>query len=166
MTNRVHLLGHSRGAGIAQVVGRELLEAGDNLGSVVGWNSIGRWGRHSERQRAQWIKTGYIEVEHSRTGQTLRMNESYVHDLEAHEERLRLLSAVRALSNRLLFIHAETDLTVPISEVERLLKEAESKAYLSEIEGSTHTFGMTHPVEIITGSLAKVVKLTIRHLQS
>lgn len=166
MTGKVHLLGHSRGAGIAQIVGRELVENAENIGYVVGWNSIGKWGRHTERQRSLWIKNGFVEVEHTRTGQTLRMNVSYLEDLEANEARFRLDDAARTLGSRLLFIHAETDLTVNIAEVRRLLKSAKSKASLHEIEGSTHTFGMTHPVESITGSLVKVVKYTIRHLQS
>ena len=166
MTGKVHLLGHSRGAGVAQIVGRELVENAENIGYVVGWNSVCKWGRYTERQRTQWVKNGVMEVDHSRTGQVLTMNVSYLEDLEANEERFRLDDAAKALGSRLLFIHAETDLTVNIAEIRRLLKHSRSKASLQEIEGSTHTFGMSHPVDCVTGSLVKVVKYTIRHLQS
>ncbi len=166
MTGKVHLIGHSRGGGIAQVVGRELVERAENIGAVIGWNSVGKWGRHSERQRTHWIEQGYLEVEHSRTGQTLRMNASYLEDLESNEERLRLITACEVLGSRMLFIHAETDMTVNIAEVRRLIKDSNGRASLIEVEGSTHTFGITHPLESITGSLVKVVKHTIRHLQS
>ena len=165
MSGKVHLLGHSRGAGVAQIVGRELVENADNVGFVVGWNSVGKWGRYTERQRILWVDKGFMEIEHGRTGQTLKMNASYMEDLEANESRFRLDEALKVLGSRMLFIHAETDLTVSIAEIRRLLKMAESKASLQEIDGSTHTFGMTHPVESITGSLVKVVKYTIRHLQ-
>lgn len=166
MTGKVHLIGHSRGGGIAQVAGRELVERAANIGTVIGWNSVGKWGRHSERQRTHWIEHGYVEVDHSRTGQTLRMNASYLEDLEVNEERLRLITACEVLGSRMLFIHSETDMTVNIAEVRRLIRDSQAKASVLEIEGSTHTFGITHPLEAITGSLVKVVKHTIRHLQS
>ncbi len=164
-TGVIHVVGHSRGGGIAHVAAREMMGSDVILGNVVVWNSIGKWGRWTDRQRDVWLDQGYVEIENSRTGQTLKMNKTYLLDNEAHEDRLSLVRSSAQLGERLLYIHAEMDLTVNIAEIRRLQAAANTSADLVTIDGSTHTFGMVHNNENVTGSFTKVLDHTIRHLK-
>jgi pimeloyl-ACP methyl ester carboxylesterase len=160
----IHLVGHSRGGGIALVAGRELLHEG-LLGKVILWNSVGRWERWTERQRAAWFAAGFIEIENTRTGQMLKIFTDIVRDVEDHAERLSLLHAVKALRGRVHAVHSQADLTTPLEEVEALLKEAGASDVLTVLPGSTHTFGMTHPLQRITGTFVHVLDHTTTLLQ-
>ncbi len=150
---RLAIAGHSRGGGIAQVAAGELVDQRDAAAAdlrVVALNSVGTWTRWTERQAAAWRRAGYVDVNNQRTGQTVRINASFVDDLEANHGRLSLAKAVERLDERILFVHAAQDLTVPLAEVRDLALQAPSGVNLAVIENTTHTFGMTHPVERIT----------------
>lgn len=150
---RMHIVGHSRGGGIALVASSELIASGQVAYSelrVTGLNSVGTWTRWTARQAHVWKQDGFIDIVNQRTGQTIRINSSFVEDVEEHSVRLSLDNAVRILGPRMLFIHAAQDLTVPVDEVRRLIQGANPAAHLRVIENTTHTFGMTHPVERIT----------------
>lgn len=150
---RLFIVGHSRGGGIALVAAAELVSSDHHPFEdlrVTGLNSVGTWTRWTPRQAQEWRSAGFVDTVNQRTGQTLRINSTFVDDLEMNAARLSLENAVRILGHRLLFIHAAQDLTVPLSEVRRLVTAANSGAQLHVIENTTHTFGMTHPVERIT----------------
>lgn len=156
----LHFVGHSRGGGIAQVAGVE-----HEAQRVVVWNSVGTWKRWTPRQRNAWIEAGMVEVENSRTGQKLHLNSTYVHDIEANRERQSLVESCKDMSERLLFIHAEHDLTVPLKEVKELLRTAAGGASLSVVSNTTHTFGMTHPLDHVTPAFADVLAQTTAFFQ-
>jgi len=150
---RLAIAGHSRGGGIAQVAAGELMLNRDAVAArlrVVGLNSVGMWTRWTARQAEAWRRAGYVDVNNQRTGQTVRINASFVDDLEANAKRLSLTQAVERLDGRMLFIHAAQDLTVPLAEIRDLAVHAPGGQNLTVIENTTHTFGMTHPVERIT----------------
>lgn len=150
---RLFITGHSRGGGIALVAAAELVASGVHAYEelrVTGLNSVGNWTRWTPRQAQVWKRAGFIDIVNQRTGQTIRINSSFVEDVEQNAERLSLEKAVRILGDQLLFIHAAQDLTVPIDEVRRLVHAAASGAQIRVVENTTHTFGMTHPVERIT----------------
>lgn len=147
------IVGHSRGGGIALVAAGELVRDDATISDrlrVVGLNSVGNWTRWTPRQAQIWKSTGFVDIVNQRTGQTLRINASFVEDIEHNAERLSLETAVERLDASLLFIHAAQDLTVPVNEIQRLSLRAPSGQQLRIIENTTHTFGMTHPVERIT----------------
>lgn len=147
------IVGHSRGGGIALVAGGELVRDGATMADrlrVVGLNSVGNWTRWTPRQAQVWKTTGFVDIVNQRTGQTVRIDASFVEDLEQNAERLSLEMAVERLDKRLMFIHAAQDLTVPVNEIQQLSRRAPSGQQLRIIENTTHTFGMTHPVERIT----------------
>lgn len=155
---RLFLIGHSRGGGIAQIVTSELLAANpDRQVRTVVLNSVGTWLRWTPRQREQWERDGGMTFTNERTGQQLRMNMSYIHDLEQNADRLSLVSAARACGPALHFIHAEADLTVPLSEIVALRTASQCDAELTVISNTTHTFGMTHPVDRITPGLVELI---------
>ncbi|MGA0046254.1 MAG: alpha/beta hydrolase family protein [Candidatus Kapaibacteriota bacterium] len=162
----LHVIGHSRGGGIAMVVGRRRLEQGKPLTTVTGWNSVGSWERIGPHQIDQWRQQGYYVVQHARTQQELRMNYTYVESYLEHRDELSLQRAVAGLGDRLHFVHAETDLTVPLAEVRRLLRDADRATTIDVIPGSTHTFGMQHPIDHVTPAFAQVLTLTVQRLTS
>ena len=159
-----HLVGHSRGGGVVQIVGRETMNSG-LLGKVVAWNSVGKWDRWTQRQREHWLEHGRIDVENSRTGQKLQIFTDLLHDIEDHTVRLSLELASKALGERLLFIHADADLTTPIHEVQDLIERSTTTAELAIMHGSTHTFGISHPLQRVTGTFTHVLDKTVQFLQ-
>lgn len=155
---RLFIMGHSRGGGIAQIVTRELLTSAQprHVRTVV-LNSVGTWLRWTPRQREAWEREGGMTFTNERTGQQLRMNMSYIDDLERNAERLSLVTAVAACGSVLHFIHAEADLTVPLNEIIALRETSQCIADLTVISNTTHTFGMTHPVDRITPGLVDMI---------
>jgi len=163
----VHFVGHSRGGAITQIAASELRTVPDvTVGKSVVWNTIGNADRWSHRQRDIWREVGYMEVENTRTGQTLRMDSSFLDDLEENSERLSLPHAATSVQDLMMYIHSDSDLTVNIREVKELLSSIDSKAKLVVIPGSTHTFGISHPLERITDTFAHVLQRSIDHIKS
>lgn len=159
----LHIVGHSRGGGLAHIVGRELLQAAQGpfaLGKLVVWNSIAEWQRWTPRQRDAWLAAGRIDMENTRTGQMLAMNSSYLLDVEDNATRFDLLEASRALAGRMLYLHAEQDVTVPLREVEGLVRAAGTEEQLRTLSQTGHTFGITHPVDRITPAFVSAIEQT------
>lgn len=153
----VHFVGHSRGGGVIHVVMRELLERQNStirLGRGVSLNGIGAWVRWTPRQRPLWIEAGHTEFVNQRTGQNLRMNVDYMYDIEEHAARLDMTAAASTLADRMLYIHAEQDVTVPVREHLALRDSTSSCGPLVQLSQTTHTFGMTHPIARITEPFA------------
>lgn len=155
---RIFIMGHSRGGGVAQIVTRELLaqHPQHHLRTVV-LNSVGTWLRWTPRQREAWERDGGMTFTNERTGQQLRMNMSYIEDLDRNAERLSLIEAARACGAALHFLHAEADLTVPLAEITALRQASQCESELTVISNTTHTFGMTHPVDRITPGLVEMI---------
>lgn len=164
--NKLHFVGHSRGGAVAHVAAREMLNRDDvHLSRCVVWNSVGKVMRWSDRQISAWRDTGFMMVENTRTQQQLKVNVSFLEDLMENRDRFSMLNAAHELEHLMLYIHSETDLTVPLSEIRELLNLSESKARLEVMEGSTHTFGMMHPVDYITPTFVRVMNRTTKHLK-
>lgn len=169
MTGRIHLVGHSRGGGIVQLAGRNLITApipSLNLGKVVVWNSVSHWDRWTPRQRDAWKSAGFMEIENSRTGQKLRMDASYVDHVEQHHDEINPVLAAASLGSRLLYIHAAADLTVPLSEMRQAREQNGNIANEHVITGTSHTFGMTHPIDRITPAVTDAFDTTVEFLRS
>ena len=148
---RLFLIGHSRGGGIAQIAARELhLRSDVHLVRTAVLNSVGTWVRWTLRRREEWAKAGFITVQNERTKQELRMETSYLDDIEQNNERLSLDTAALSLGSKLAYIHAESDLTVPLSEIFSSRERTGTEAPLIIIPNTTHTFSMSHPVDRIT----------------
>ena len=155
---RLFIMGHSRGGGIAQIATRELLaQAPQRHVRTVVLNSVGTWLRWTPRQREAWERDGGMTFTNERTGQQLRMNMTYIEDLDRNANRLSLVEASRACGSALHFIHAEADLTVPLTEIAALRTASQCEGELTVITNTTHTFGMTHPIDRITPGLVEMI---------
>lgn len=163
------LLGHSRGAAVSMIVGRELLEqtAGTPPPTrVVGWNSVGTLRRWTPRQRALWETTGRMSVTNARTGQVLDMNVVYAQDIERNGVRFDIPKAMRVLGSRLHLIHAEQDVTVSLQEIEQAIDHAGVAIELTRIARSGHTFGIEHPWNATTEAFDSVLQHTLHSLSN
>ncbi|MBK9249589.1 MAG: alpha/beta hydrolase [Ignavibacteria bacterium] len=156
----IYLLGHSRGGGIALLTG--VLES-NTVSKVVVWNSIGTFERFSERQKRLWRETGTFEVENSRTHQTLGMNVEFLNDIELHSKEFLLDSAAKSLGAKLLIIHGEQDMTVPVREAKKLA-EINKAISVQLIANTGHTFGAVHPFELPTTALQSAIEHTSRFI--
>ncbi len=139
----IGIMGHSRGGAVALLAA---LENEDIVGAVVTWAAVGNLFRYSEEQIAEWEEKGFLEVVNQRTGQTLKVNKSYWHDLQKNKEKFDLYQRVEDLEIPTLFIHGNEDSTISPEESQTLYEHcgAYSKR-LEIIEGADHTFGIKHP---------------------
>lgn len=137
---RIGLMGHSRGGGIAilQTARDERVQA------LVTWSAVSTFlGRFTEEKIGDWETQGYTEVVNSRTGQVMRLDRILYDDARAHRERLDVQAAAAEIDVPWLIVHARDDESVAFAEAERLA-EANDEAILLEAEGG-HTFGGAHP---------------------
>jgi len=152
----IHLLGHSRGGGVALLAGSK---ERNYIKKIVVWNSVGTFERFTERQKRLWRETGTFQVENSRTHQTLGMNLEFLLDIESHSEEFSLYKAAKELNSALLIIHGEQDMTVPVREA-KTLAEQDENIQLQVIPATGHTFGVTHPFVQTTVALTSALDYT------
>jgi pimeloyl-ACP methyl ester carboxylesterase len=162
---RVALLGHSRGGAVAILRAR----TDRRVRTVVTWAGVSTLVRWSAEERCAWRERGFAEVQNARTGQVLRMNWSYVEDLERNADRLDVQAAAGGLEIPLLVVHGEDDESVPVREARVLSSAAPpGAAELVLLPHAGHTFGAVHPWAGTTPALEAALERTIawfaRHL--
>ncbi|MCU0343378.1 MAG: prolyl oligopeptidase family serine peptidase [Ignavibacterium sp.] len=142
--NRICLVGHSRGAGVAL-----LSSLIDKVDAYIIWASVEKFDRYTKRQKAEWRKQGFVEVINSRTNQMMRMNVESLEDIETNKDgSLSIEKAVKSLEKPLLIIHGEQDLTVPVTEGEKIFKWSDKTlTQFEKVVACGHTFDIVHPFE-------------------
>jgi pimeloyl-ACP methyl ester carboxylesterase len=140
-TFTVHLVGHSRGGGIA------LLCASDSRVSTVitlaAISSIEKRFDLSEEIMDNWKKTGVRYVKNGRTHQEMPHFIEQFTDFETHRSELNIRKACMALKKPLLILHGDQDESVSIEEGKAIA--AWTKQLLHVIHDANHTFGASHP---------------------
>jgi pimeloyl-ACP methyl ester carboxylesterase len=142
--NKICLVGHSRGAGVALL--SSLIEKVD---AYTIWASVEKFDRYTERQKTEWRKQGFVEVLNSRTNQMMRMNVDLLENIEKNKDgSLSIEKAVKSLGKPLLIIHSEQDVTVPVTEGEKIFDWSDKKkSDFQKIPACGHTFDIVHPFE-------------------
>lgn len=141
----IGLMGHSRGAGVAIVVGArsKLVRA------VAALSPIGKFDRYSERMKKEWRETGWVTMKNQRTGQDMPVSRDLLDDLEFNQEELDVpLAASRypSLNKPLLIVAGAADITTPVHEAESVASAADGELTEFHIIPQTgHTFGIEHP---------------------
>jgi dipeptidyl aminopeptidase/acylaminoacyl peptidase len=156
---RMGALGHSRGGAVA------LLRASRDprIRSLVTWAAVADFQRVDAETRRRWREQGYIEVPNARTGQTLRLGQGFLDDLETHGEAYSPVEAARRLRVPYLILHGSGDETVPVADAERLSRAADpGLRRLHVLDGSGHTFGAAHPFTTPTLELSGLWEETVR----
>ncbi|MEZ4979311.1 MAG: alpha/beta fold hydrolase [Chitinophagales bacterium] len=161
---KIHLIGHSRGGGIAAVVASEEQE----IASLITWASIASFDRFgSEENIAQWKQEGSKNFYNSRTQQDMKISFQFYEDYAENKERLNIEACVKNLAKPMLIIHGTADEAVGFSHAQRL-KNWKPDAELFLIENANHVFGASHPycLEKLPQDLNSLVEKSISWLKS
>ncbi len=158
-TERIGLLGHSRGGGTS------LLLAASPLGharvrSLVTWSAIGRYDRLRPEENALWRRRGEIPVLVARTGQVLPVAVEVLDDMGAHRETFDLEAAAARRLAPWLLVHGSDDQRVPVAEGRRLAAAAAPPSELVILEEAGHTLGAQHPFAGPTPHLIQALNAT------
>ena len=140
--NKLTLIGHSRGGGIAIIKASE----DDRITKLITWASVCDFGSRTATsgELEQWKKDGVKYVLNGRTKQNMPHHYQFYEDFKANEERLNIKKATQNLNIPQLIIHAKDDPSVKYSEAEQL-HAWNSESILYPIEQSDHVFGASHP---------------------
>lgn len=142
----IFLVGHSRGGGIATILGSDNTFV-SKVVSLAGISDIpSRFPKGDEL--IDWQVDGVRYVSNARTGQDMPHFYSFYEDYLNHEKMLDIEAAARRLSEikkPFLQVHGDMDLAVSISEGQALAQWTQTRICI--IKGAGHTFGAKQPWE-------------------
>jgi esterase/lipase len=154
----IYLLGTSLGGGISILTAKRNKE----INKITLWASIAKFDRYSPRQKKEWKKQGFVEFTNSVTKQQMKLNYTYIEDIEKHGNEYALTDAISELRIPVLILHGAKDVSVPIKEAEMLIEAAPyGMTEFHMIEKTGHTFGITHPFTKTTNALELALENTI-----
>lgn len=157
--DRVGLLGHSMGGGVA-ILAAAAPPWDEKLKALVTWAAVSTFERLSEEEIAAWRREGVFTVVNARTGQELPIGLAALDDLEAHEAELDILAAAQQRRAAWLIVHGDLDETVPIREARLLDQLAQEPRELHPVGRADHKFGIDHPLNGPTPELIEVLNAT------
>lgn len=153
--DRICLIGHSRGGGTAILGASE----DSRIKVLITLAAVSTFDRYTDSQKKKWYEKGFIEIPNSRTGQIMKMNSSFLKDIELNSSRLNIMQAIGRLNIPVLLIHGKEDLAVKYTEALELFESSEkSGTELYIIENTGHTFGIEHPFKGTTEPFENVIK--------
>ncbi|NDF59991.1 MAG: hypothetical protein EB100_02835 [Crocinitomicaceae bacterium] len=136
----IHLLGHSRGGGIAFLNGND-----SRVTSIITLAAISSiHARFSDQKMLEkWKKEGIRYVTNQRTHQQMPHNYEQYLDFLENKEKLSIEQITKSLHKPTLIIHGTEDISVSITEGEELSEWTATP--LIKIEHTDHVFGAKHP---------------------
>lgn len=154
----IYLIGHSRGGGISLLCGKNKY-----VKKIACWASVVTFDRYSARQKNEWKSKGVFEVLNTRTNQLMKMNYSFLEDIEQNKsEFLNIEKAVSELHKPLLLAHGSEDLAVRVSESERLYELSDkSMTEILIINNTGHTFDIQHPFTHVSEKFQYLLNKTL-----
>jgi dienelactone hydrolase len=159
---RIGMLGHSRGGGMAVVTAAE----DARVASLVTWAAISDPDRFGAEAASAWDRGETVPVINARTGQVFRMRRHFLDDLRAQHARLDLAARAREIRAPWLIVQGARDETVLPNEARALLAAAPdgdraATRELLMIEGPGHTLDAVHPFAGPTEALDRALDATI-----
>ncbi len=159
---QIGVIGHSRGGGTVILTSA----ADERINAVVTWAGMASWDRYLE-MKDSWKESGFIEFENARTKQIMRMNYSFIEDIDNNITQRDISDAVRKLEIPQLIIHGDQDEAVPLSAAELLYNSSnKDRSRLEIVRGGSHTFGTAHPFNGSTPYFDEVIRKTVTWLDS
>lgn len=141
----IHLIGHSRGGGIA------ILKASEDprVNKIVSWAAINDFeSGWSTDLLEKWKNEGVHYIYNGRTGEYLPLDYQIVEDYFHNRDRLKIPKAVKNMDKPMLAIHGKNDETLPFYMLEEMKSQnPEINTLLLEEAEAGHTFGAYHPYE-------------------
>jgi len=119
---RLALVGHSRGGGIAIVH----TSVDPRIRCLVTWSAISTFDRWTDHQRDRWRTQGFLPLAKDSTISPLRVGRDLLLDIETHDDRLSITGAAGKIRVPWRILHGSVDITVPKKEAE-ILYEASHK---------------------------------------
>lgn len=159
--SRLGLVGHSRGAIAAVLVGcrRTVVRA------VAVWAGLARPQRYAEMFPAVAEQGQTVEVRNARTGEVLQLRRDVLDDLRANSGTLDPLAALNGSDLPILVVHGERDEAVSVDDA-RMYAAAGRAAELALIESTGHTFDVRHPFAGSTPALERAISRTALHFRT
>jgi pimeloyl-ACP methyl ester carboxylesterase len=158
-TNKLYLMGHSRGGGISILKAKE----DSRVKKVCTWASVNEFSKYWTPEELEKIKReGVGYVGNARTKQMMPIKWQLYENYFANLHRLFVPDAVRALNIPMLIIHGTKDETIPV-EAAKEMSQWNKRAELLLLEDSNHNFGGKHPYteKTLTKDLETAVKASI-----
>lgn len=135
----VFLCGHSMGGAVTILYSSIY----SGISKLILLASISKFDRYTDRQKQIWHKQGFIEFPNNKTGQMLRLNESFLDDFEKKADKYNIPNAISKLNIPILLIHGRQDVTVSMKEPEELIDAAnKNNLEIKIIENAGHTFNV------------------------
>jgi uncharacterized protein len=161
--NRICLVGHSRGGGIA------ILKAAEDIRirKLVAWASVSNFVNRNKKLTVDtWKRDKVIYAHNARTGQDMPMYLQFYEIMMSNRARLNILKAARSLKIPFLIIHGTADEAVPYNEAE-LLHQSAKRSELLPVKNGNHTFGASHPYknQVLPADASLVISSTINFLK-
>jgi dienelactone hydrolase len=165
-SDRIGLLGHSRGGGVAVLVAAQ----DDRVKALVTWAAVATFDRWTRRAKQEWRERGRLDVPNARTGQILWLDRAVLEDFEARSAEYDVEAAARRVRVPWHVVHGAVDEAVPSGEAGKLVAAAGAREKrLSVVPRTGHTFGAVHPWAGPTPAWERVMALTsdwfVRHLK-
>lgn len=141
-TNRIILMGHSRGGGIALIKASE----DSRITKVITLAAVSDYKSRFPKKQAlkAWASSGFYFVKNARTRQEMPHAYQFYEDFIAHEDRLTISKSVRELQIPHLIIHGAQDKSVALSEALALHQWSQNST-LCVISNTNHVFGTKQP---------------------
>lgn len=155
--NKIFLVGQSLGGAVSLIYAANF----DRVEKIVLLGTVGTLFRYTKRQVSDWKEKGVWVFTNTRSGQELKINFSYYQDLVENDYKLE--KYLSSISIPILYIHGSEDLTVPLKEIESLIRRAKNPfVELKIIENTGHTFGIDHPFVQPSKPLIEAIDETIK----
>ncbi len=140
--NALTLMGHSRGGGVAIIKTAE----DKRVNKLITLAAVSTFNRYTEERKKEWERKGYLGVLNTRTQQMMKINYSFLKDLEKNKKRFDIKNAVKKINCPFLIVHGKEDLSVDYSDALELYEVSnKTNTKLITIENTGHTFGVSHP---------------------
>lgn len=142
-TNKIHLLGHSKGGGMV------LLKAAEDtrIKSVVTWAAVSQcktpWAKWDEQKIIEWETTGAQYLTNGRTKQQMPLYYQLYQNYQDNSTRLDIETAIKSLKIPILLCHGTEDPAVNIEQAYQL-HQWQPRAELFTV-AADHVFGRKHP---------------------
>ena len=149
----IAFFGHSRGGDTSLLAAAELGDRESSLtpSAVVTAAAPSALCRMDRATREMLLRDGFVETRSNRTGQVLRIGRAWLSEQESDPQWHDLLGRVASIRCPLLFIHGESDPTVPASDADELAHAARSSGTdraidVVKVGGANHVFNVPNPL--------------------
>lgn len=159
---RVVLLGHSRGGGIATSY-----TAGDpRIAALVCWSSIATFDRWTPHQKEGWRKRGHLSLSAGAGISPLRIGMEVLADIDARLPGIDPVLRAPYIRVPWLILHGKADVTVPEREAAALAGASGSdRTTLMLLDSVGHLYNARTPEEDHYVTLNHVISLTAEWLR-